>query len=141
MGKRLTTEQIESYNQNGYLFPLDVVSREKAAEYLRSLESFETSQNKQMGRGFNFKPHLLFRWVDEIAHHPTILDTVEDLIGPDLRLFNIAVFPKNPHDPAYVSWHQDSTYFGLDPTTQITVWFALADAPIKSGCMEVVPGS
>jgi non-haem Fe2+, alpha-ketoglutarate-dependent halogenase len=141
MGKRLTADQIESFKQNGFLFPLDVFSREKAADCLRQLETFEASQNKQMGKGFNFKPHLLFRWADEIVHHPVILDMAEDLIGPHLRLFNLAVFPKNPHDAAYVSWHQDSTYFGLNPPTQITVWIALADAPVVSGCMEVVPGS
>lgn len=141
MGKVLTKEQIESFNENGFLFPLDVFSRQKVTEYLRNLQTFETSQNQQMGKGFNFKPHLLFRWVDEIVHHPVILDAAEDLIGPNLRLFNLAVFPKNAHDAAYVSWHQDSTYFGLNPPTQITVWVALADAPIEAGCMEVVPGS
>jgi non-haem Fe2+, alpha-ketoglutarate-dependent halogenase len=141
MGKGLTEEQIASYHQNGFLFPLDVISREKAAECLQNLEAFEASQNQQMGKGFNFKPHLLFRWVDEIVHHPVILNAVEDLIGPNLRLFNLAVFPKNAHDAAYVTWHQDSTYFGLNPPTQITVWIALADAPIRAGCMEVVPGS
>lgn len=111
MGKGLTEEQIASYHQNGFLFPLDIISREKAAEYLQNLEAFEAGQNQQMGKGFNFKPHLLFRWVDEIVHHPVILNAVEDLIGPNLRLFNLAVFPKNAHDAAYVTWHQDSTYF------------------------------
>jgi hypothetical protein len=128
MGKRLTADQIESFKQNGFLFPLNVFSRQKAADCLQQLETFEATQNKQMGKGFNFKPHLLFRWADEIVHRPVILDMAEDLIGPNLRLFNLAVFPKNSHDAAYVSWHQDSTYFGLNPPTQVTVWIALADA-------------
>lgn len=140
MGKRLTDEQIKSYEANGFLCPLDVFSREKAAGYLSKLEDFE-SRNRPMGKGFNFKPHLLFPWVDEIARNPIILDMVEDLIGANIRLFNLAVWPKSAHDAAYVTWHQDSTYFGLNPATQLTVWVALADAPIEAGCMEVVPGS
>src|SRR6185312_4486768 len=112
MGKRLTDEQIKSYKQNGFLCPLDVFSREKAAGYLNKLEDFEF-RNRQMGKGFNFKTHLLFPWVDEIARNPVVLDMVEDLIGPNIRLFNLAVWPKNAHDAAYVTWHQDSTYFGL----------------------------
>lgn len=151
MLKRLTESQIDGYQEKGFLYPLDVFSRAQAHAYLAQLEAFETEQNQasgvasdfkpRKGKGFNFKPHLLFKWVDEIAHHPVILDYVEDLIGPDIRLFNLAVWPKNPRDPAYISWHQDSTYFSLDPSTQVTVWVALADAPVEAGCMEVVPGS
>ncbi len=42
---------------------------------------------------------------------------------------------------AYVSWHQDATYFALEPACHVTAWVALTDAPIEAGCMEVVPGS
>ncbi|WP_233838031.1 phytanoyl-CoA dioxygenase family protein [Paraburkholderia sp. ZP32-5] len=151
MAKRLTASQLEQYDEKGFLYPLDVFSAAQAKNYLDQLEGFEAEQNSaagvagnfrpRKGKGFNFKPHLLFRWVDEIAHNPVILDYVEDLIGPDIRLFNLAVWPKNPRDPAYISWHQDSTYFALDPASQVTVWIALADAPVEAGCMEVVPGS
>ena len=48
-----------------------------------------------MTRGHNFKPHLLFPWVDEIVHSPQVLDAVEDLIGPDIRLFHLTVWPKD----------------------------------------------
>ena len=94
-----------------------------------------------MTRGHNFKPHLLFPWVDEIVHAPEILDAVEDLIGPDIRLFHLSVWPKDPGTGTYVSWHQDATYFALDPICHVTAWVALTDAPVESGCMEVVPGS
>jgi non-heme Fe2+,alpha-ketoglutarate-dependent halogenase len=105
------------------------------------MEEFEAAQGRELTKGQNFKPHLLFTWVDEIVHHPAILDAVEDLIGPDIRLFHLSVWPKNAGDPAYVSWHQDATYFGLEPPLQVTAWVALTDASIEAGCMEVIPGS
>ena len=74
-------------------------------------------------------------------HAPEILDAVEDLIGPDIRLFHLTVWPKDPGTGTYVSWHQDATYFALDPICHVTAWVALTDAPIEAGCMEVVPGS
>jgi ectoine hydroxylase-related dioxygenase (phytanoyl-CoA dioxygenase family) len=40
-----------------------------------------------------------------------------------------------------VSWHQDATYFALEPVCHVTAWVALTDAPVEAGCMEVVPGS
>ena len=94
-----------------------------------------------MTRGHNFKPHLLFPWVDEIVHAPEVLDAVEDLIGPDIRLFHLTVWPKDAGSGAYVSWHQDATYFALEPACHVTAWVALTDAPVEAGCMEVVPGS
>jgi hypothetical protein len=141
MGKRLSKSEIARYRRDGFLFPVDVFSPEQAKHYRECLESLEREGGRGLGKGYNFKPHLLFTWVDEIVHHPAVLDAVEDLIGPDIRLFHLSVWPKNAHDPAYVSWHQDATYFGLEPPVQVTAWVALTDAPVKSGCMEVVPSS
>jgi hypothetical protein len=141
MRKKLTDDQAARYQRDGFVFPVEAFSREEARRYLECLESFERRQGQEFGKGHNFKPHLLFPWVDEIVHHPAVLDAVEDLIGPDIRLFHLSVWPKHARDPAFVSWHQDATYFGLEPPVQVTAWVALTDAPVESGCMEVVPGS
>ena len=115
MGRKLTAAQINQYNRDGFVYPVDAFGSEQAWRYREAMENFEAAQGTEFTKGHNFKPHLLFTWVDEIVHHPAILDAVEDLIGPNIRLFHLSVWPKNPHDPAYVSWHQDATYFGLEP--------------------------
>jgi non-heme Fe2+,alpha-ketoglutarate-dependent halogenase len=141
MGKKLTDAQIETYRRDGFVYPVDAFTTEQARRYRRAMEDFETSQGTELTKGHNFKPHLLFTWVDEIVHSPAVLDAVEDVIGPNIRLFHLSVWPKNAHDPAYVSWHQDATYFGLEPAVQVTAWVALTDASVEAGCMEVIPGS
>lgn len=141
MGKKLTAEQIERYHRDGFVYPIEAFAAGEARRYRRAMEEFEAAQGRELTRGHNFKPHLLFTWVDEIVHHSAILDAVEDLVGPDIRLFHLSVWPKSPRDAAYVSWHQDATYFGLEPPRQVTAWVALTDASIEAGCMEVVPGS
>ena len=141
MGKKLTAAQIDQYNRDGFIYPIDAFGAEQAWRYRTAMEKFEAAQGTEFTKGHNFKPHLLFTWVDEIVHHPAILDAVEDLIGPNIRLFHLSVWPKNPRDPAYVSWHQDATYFGLEPALQVTAWVALTEASIAAGCMEVIPGS
>ncbi len=141
MGKKLSDAEVARYERDGFLFPVGAFSLDEARHYFDRLEAFERGQGQEFGKGHNFKPHLLFRWVDEIVHHPAVLDAVEDLIGPDIRLFHLSVWPKHAHDPAFVSWHQDATYFGLEPAVQVTAWVALTDAPVEAGCMEVVPGS
>lgn len=139
--KKLTPEQVAQYDRDGYVCPVDAFSPERAAAWHERLQAFERTEGQKMTRGHNFKPHLLFPWVDEIVHSPEILDAVEDLIGPNIRLFHLSVWPKDPGTGTYVSWHQDATYFALDPICHVTAWVALTDAPVESGCMEVVPGS
>jgi hypothetical protein len=141
MGKKLSDTDIARYRRDGFLFPVDAFSPEEARGFRERLEDFERRDGKQFGKGHNFKPHLLFPWVDALVRHPAVLDPIEDLIGPDIRLFHFTIWPKSPGDPSYVSWHQDATYFALEPAVHITAWVALTDAPAEAGCMEVVPGS
>jgi non-heme Fe2+,alpha-ketoglutarate-dependent halogenase len=141
MPRKLTPQQIESYERDGFVCPVDAFSTERARAWRERLETFECAEGQKMTRGHNFKPHLLFPWVDEIVHAPEVLDAVEDLIGPDIRLFHLTAWPKDAGSGIYVSWHQDATYFALEPACHVTAWVALTDAPVEAGCMEVVPGS
>ena len=141
MTKKLSPEQITQYERGGYVCPVDAFPPEQARAWRDKLEAFERAEGQKMTRGHNFKPHLLFPWVDEIVHSPQVLDAIEDLIGPDIRLFHLTVWPKDAGSGTYVSWHQDATYFALDPICHVTAWVALTDASVEAGCMEVVPGS
>jgi ectoine hydroxylase-related dioxygenase (phytanoyl-CoA dioxygenase family) len=51
------------------------------------------------------------------------------------------LFIKEPKDPAYISWHQDVAYWGLEPYDVLTAWVALSPSTRQSGCMRVLPGS
>ena len=141
MGKVLSDAEIAQYHRDGFLCPIDAFSPEEARGFRERLEQFEREDGKQFGKGHNFKPHLLFPWVDALVRHKAVLDPVEDIIGGDIRLFHFSIWPKSPGDPAFVSWHQDATYFGLEPAVHITAWVALTDVPVESGAVEVVPGS
>lgn len=146
MPKALTAADIERYSRDGYLFPVRVLAAEEAAACRRRFEAFEASQigkskPERHHRAFRFKPHLLMTWLDELIHRAEILDIVEDLIGPDIMVWASAFFPKDPHDPGYVSWHQDSTTYGLVGSDLVTAWIALTDSGVENACMRVVPGS
>ena len=138
MPRKLTAEQVAGYERDGYVCPVDAFSTERTRAWRDRMEAFERAEGQKLTRGHNFKPHLLFPWVDEIVHAPEVLDAVEDLIGPDIRLFHLTVWPKDAGSGAYVSWHQDATYFALEPACHVTAWVALTDAPVEAGCMEVV---
>src|SRR5262249_31655572 len=77
----------------------------------------------------------------DLVRHPRILDAVEDLYGPDILCWTTNFFIKEKADPAFVSWHQDSTYWGLSQPDVVTAWVAFTLANAGNGAMEVIPGS
>ncbi len=141
MPKRLTDAQVAQYRRDGYTFPVDVFSAAEVAAFRRRLDGIEAAQGRPLYGYQKQKTYLLFRWAHDAVTHPNMLDAVEDLIGPDIMVFNFSTWIKQPESPGMVSWHQDSTYFGLEPGEQVTAWFALSPATPESGCMRVLPGS
>lgn len=74
------------------------------------------------------------------ASRNEILDIVEPLIGPDIKLFGSQCFMKPPGG-VQKPYHQDSAYFTIEPLSLVTCWIALDDVTIENGCMWVIPGS
>ena len=77
----------------------------------------------------------------ELATKPEVLDLVEQLIGPDILLYNVTYIIKEPRTTSHVSWHQDLTFWGLSNNKQVSMWLALSPATAESGCMRMAPGS
>ncbi len=141
MPKILTPEQQDCYREQGYAAPVRVMSESEAGLYRAKLEDFETAQGHPLNGAQRAKTYLLFRWAYDLLTHPRVLDAVEDAIGPDILIFHWTTWIKEANSPGYVTWHQDATYFGLEPDEQVTAWLALSPATERSGCMSVLPGS
>ncbi len=140
--KVLTRAQVEAFARNGYHFPVRALSAEEAKAYRAKLEGAEAHLGTSlMKTGYRNKPHLVFTWADELIRHPGILDVVEDILGPNLLVWSSSLFMKDAHDPSYISWHQDSTYWGLSHPDVVTAWVALSVSHMANGCMRVDPGS
>jgi len=112
----------------------------EAAALRARLEAYEANAGALAGP-LRHKPHLLFTWLNDLVRHPRILDAVQDVIGPDILCWGTSFFIKNARDAGYVSWHQDSTYWGLEPPDIITAWVAFSDSTLANGAMRVIPGT
>ena len=88
--------------------------------------------------------HLAF--CDEVfeahARNPKVLDVIESLIGPDLKLYQDQWFMKPPRIGSRQPYHQDMPLgFFIDPPDMVTCWAALNDATIENGCLWMLPGT
>ena len=144
----LNAEQLRFYEDNGYLFPVRVFSEGETAEFRRQFDDY-TEQNRERlrelipreRRAVYGLTHLMLPWVYRMVSHPRVLDAVEGAIGPNLLVWGSDWFVKFPGDAAYISWHQDGAYWGLQPPQVTTAWIALSPSTVESGCMQVMPGT
>ena len=141
MGKVLSQQQIDQYRDNGFVAPVDVISEDEAADCERQLQAAEAEYPEQLNAENRNNAHLAFKFLDELTHHPIILDAVEDLIGTDFSLWGSVLFIKEPQSRHFVSWHQDATYMGITPHNVVTPWIALTESNRETGCMSMIPGS
>ena len=141
MPKILSQEQIDTFWRDGCVFPIRVMSTAEAAEIRARLEAFEREAGGPLKGDLRHKSHLLFPWLDEVVHNERIVDAIEDLYGPDLLCWTTNFFIKEANNPAFVSWHQDSTYWGLDKPDVVTAWVALTASNAGNGAMGFIPGT
>ncbi len=141
MPKVLSQEQIENYKEQGFLSPIDVMSEDEAVHYRQRFERAESQYPEHAHAEKRNNIHLSFACLDELVHHPRILDVVEDLIGANFSLWATVMFIKEPSTPHYVSWHQDATYMGMNKNNFVTPWLALSPSNRETGCMSMIPGT
>lgn len=141
MAKSLSSAQIDQYRQDGYVYPVDALSATEAQKLREQIEKFEADYGDEAQKILFFKAHMPFGWLSDVIRHPRILDAVEDVLGPDILCWGSSFFQKNAHDPRYVSWHQDTYYYGLEPPETLTVWLSITNSNLESGCVRVIPGS
>ena len=137
----LTSEQLKQYEEEGYVAPIDVLSKEEANEVKEEIELIEKKwPNELEGLGRNYI-HLISPVFDKVCNNTKILDAVESLIGKNILICGTTLFVKNPNEKGFVSFHQDAKYIGLEPYNWVTAWVAITDANEENGCMRMWSGS
>jgi len=152
----LTQDQIEHFNQYGFISPLAGFSAEEIGkqrkyfdQLLQQLADSPGKRDPHFG-GADKKDsvqyslncyHTKLRGIWETMYAEPLLRGVRDLIGDDVVAWATHYFCKLPGDGKAVSFHQDASYWGLTPAKTVTVWLALDDTDEENGAMHFLPGS
>ncbi|MEO1725303.1 MAG: phytanoyl-CoA dioxygenase family protein [Pseudomonadota bacterium] len=143
----LSEDDRAAYARDGYLCPVDVMSKAEAATHRAMLERYEARHASgdvtlPMETFKRVNSHIVMREAAEIALDPRILDRVESILGPDILLWSCEFIVKEARTDKVIAWHQDLTYWGMGGSDhEVTAWVALSDASAAVGCMRFVPGS
>jgi hypothetical protein len=152
MGARIDDTALAQYREDGFYSPLRIFTPEEAAALRGAIEAVERERGPIFREdrlrpgdpfqgSYRFKSHLLFKWLADAIRHPRLLDAVEPFIGPDILCWTTHWFIKEAGTASYVSWHQDSNYWGVETDRLVTAWLALSPATPESGCIRLLPGS
>ena len=161
----LTVEQKESFWENGYLPYHRILSDEELDALRRRSEDIISGKVKHVPPRYiqyeaRFRDGLpadvepldavrkmtqLCYFDDEferIARNPKIVDVIEELLGPNIKLYTDQLMMKPRFNGTVTHWHQDSlAWQQFAPQEHISCWVALDDATVENGCMTVIPGS
>jgi phytanoyl-CoA hydroxylase len=160
----LMPQQVEQYRRDGYLVFDRLFRREEVAALLSCLEELvlervtrpegvavQIEPAVRRGEAEATSPLEAVRKVEGLvervpafaglAADPRLLDAMQDLVGPDIKLFRDALMMKPPRHGSAKPYHQDSAYWQVDPPDLVSAWIALDDATLENGCMRVLPGS
>ncbi|MBM08832.1 MAG: phytanoyl-CoA dioxygenase family protein [Magnetovibrio sp.] len=135
----LSDTEIKKYHQDGFIVPEYSLPAE-------TLVKIRTSYDELLALNPEFKdycPALLQYNLSflKYARDPNILDMVEQILGPDIILWNSSFFAKPEKNGKETPWHQDGEYWPLSPLATCTVWIAIDDATKDNGCLKFMRGS
>ncbi len=160
----LSPEELQSFDQNGFIGPFPLYSREEMQNQLRSLRGKLLNLDRSIYDAgatasgttnlSTYDRHLDIEFLMQHIKRPEIVDRVASILGEDLLCWRTEFFHKYPGDEG-TDWHQASNFAGVagDKKPQIewpdgsrfggtiTVWTAFTDATIEKGCMQFVPGT
>ena len=125
MTKLLAHAQLDHFNQYGHALPVHVMSEQHASAVRKWLEAYERESGGPLKGALRHKSPLLFVGLNELVRQKRIVDAIEDLYGANILCWTTSFFIKEACDAACVSWHQDSSYWGLSQPDVVTAWVAL----------------
>jgi ectoine hydroxylase-related dioxygenase (phytanoyl-CoA dioxygenase family) len=135
----LNDEQIAEYREKGYVVPDYRLSHDV-------LEDIREAHTQLLARHPEFRDNCAALLSHDLrflnyARDPKILDMVEQLIGPDIALWNMSFFAKPALNGKKTPMHQDGEYWPIVPLATCTVWIAIDEATVENGCLRYIPGS
>lgn len=132
---------VAHYEEHGYVLFPEVLDREliaEASDHVAWLQRRHPDlRPEQLGHTLMTNDAFWVRLVSD----DRLLDIAQKFIGPNIALFASHYISKPPFDGQPVLWHQDGSYWPLDPMEVVTLWLAVDDSVPENGCMRVIPAS
>ena len=147
----LTADELSAYQRDGQTVPRGFRLPDAALARVRAAADRIIAQTATRDPDLVLVAHLPRRpgingldggeEIFKVLIEPTLLDLVEQIIGPDIILWGSSVFAKPPGVGKAIQWHQEGHYWPMRPLIATSAWIAIDDASPENGCLRFVPES
>ena len=139
----MSQDNVQTYADKGFLTQVDLFSESEIGHFRACFDELETREGREKCQIGLQARHLDEEFIWQMSTDSRVIDVIQELMGEDIMLLSTHFFCKYPDHEAkkFVAWHQDVTYWGLDPAEAHTAWVAIDDSDTENGCMRVIPGS
>jgi phytanoyl-CoA hydroxylase len=145
------------YRENGYLVVENCVPPDEIAELRREttevcrgnrgayggiVESKPEETDEEVLKRYlciHF-PHKISEAMKRYIAHPSYIDVLTRIIGPNVKAMQSMLFIKASGKPGQ-AWHQDEFYIPTRDASLTGGWLAMDDATVENGCLWILPGS
>lgn len=141
--RKLTPEQVASFNENGYCHPFTANAPEETAavrtyfdQLFEKLKATGVTDNYSLV-GYQTRCPGLY----DLATNSSILDVIEDIMGPNIVCWSSQAFCKVAGEQKPIPFHQDASFWPLTPARTVSAWVAIDDSDIANSCLKVIPGT
>ncbi len=158
MGRTLTQDEIDFYDEQGYLVLRDVVPNEVLQASVAETErlvavastlteaipmlDLDPSHTPEKPRVRRIKsPHEHSEYFQRLAADPVILDLLDPLMPSGVRIHNTKINMKSAGTGEPIEWHQDWAFYPHTNDDVLAVGIYLDDCTEENGPMMVIPGS
>lgn len=155
---RLSREQIEFYESNGYLAGLRLLTDDQVDVLRAQLDQIADPSHPGHKLFYEYHSnestdparilfHALGAWRVAVGFHdllwnPSFVMPASQLLRGPVRFWHDQIFYKPAHHGGVVAWHQDYSYWTrTKPMAHLSCWIGLDDSTRTNGCVHYVPGS
>ena len=155
----LKKEQVDFFNNNGYLSGVQLLDEEQVDIIRNELTEIADPQHPGHELFYEFHSnestdpssilfHALGAWritpgLHDVLWNPRFLVAASQLLGNvPVRFWHDQIFWKPPKQGGVVAWHQDYSYWTrTKPVRHLTCWCGLDESTKENGCLQYIPGS
>ena len=157
MNTELTQEQIQFYQDNGFIIIEDFLTADELEVWRKNVDEavaqredrkladgrMRDGQNEYYDRVFVQRINL---WQDhegmrQLMLNPHLGEMASQLAGiSGIRIWHDQALIKEPWGNP-TGWHLDNPYWSFSSRDAISLWVALDDATLTNGCLYFIPGT
>ncbi|MFN0026435.1 MAG: phytanoyl-CoA dioxygenase family protein [Acidimicrobiales bacterium] len=145
----LTTDELDRFRRDGFLVPGYRLPGDTVQQLLEATTALVQERPELVDQPI-IGPHLPGGGIHglhtgpaflDVATDPGLLDIMEQIMGPDLILWNTVMFYKRQQGGPVTPWHRDAFAYPIEPLATTSVWIAVTESALDNGCMRYIPRS